>query len=285
MKRIAILGPGLLGGSIALGLAHIPDLQIRMWGRRVEVLQEASASGIASFTSTNVQEVVDGADTVILCVPVGVMRGLIQDALPALSPDALVTDVGSVKKSVVDELAPLLHGKALFVGSHPMAGSEKAGLSAAKKDLFHRTVCILTPEAHRTPPQAIEKARVLWETLGCRVRTLTPEVHDRVCAQISHVPHVAAAALVNMVSEMEPEAFGFFGAGFRDTTRVAAGLPSMWSEILLTNRDAVSSGLRGLISQLESVLTILEQDDRSATAPLEAFLSAAKERRDRLHLS
>ncbi len=285
MKRVAILGPGLLGGSIALGLAQYPEVEVRLWGRRPEVLQEASALGMVSFASTNVREVVAGSDTVVLCVPVGVMPELVLEALPAMSPQTLVTDVGSVKQLVVETLAPMLDGRALFVGSHPMAGSEKAGLAAAKPDLFQRAVCILTPEEALTPAEATDRATIFWEALGCRIRQLSPLLHDQVCAQISHVPHVAAAALVNMVSEILPEAFDFSGSGFRDTTRVAGGLPAMWSEILLSNRHAVSGGLRGLIGQLEAVIHLLEQKEGSAVAALDSFLSAAKDRRDRLRLS
>jgi prephenate dehydrogenase len=211
------------------------------------------------------------------------MEGVIREALPALGTKTLVTDVGSVKGTVVRVLGPLLEGKALFVGSHPMAGSEKTGLDAARADLFQGSVCIVTPEP-ATSPEAVTKASLFWEKLGCRVRQLDPVVHDQVCARISHVPHVAAAALVNAVAQRCPEAFGFSGPGFRDTTRVAGGAPSMWTEILLSNREAVSQGLRALVDQLEEVIALLEQNEGSVSAPLDAFLSAAKQRRDQLRL-
>lgn len=284
MTRIAILGPGLLGGSIALAMDSLPGVETRLWGRRAEVLEEAARRGVGSFRSTCLCEVVEGADVVVACVPVGVMEGVIREALPALGGGTLVTDVGSVKGKVVRTLAPLLEGKALFVGSHPMAGSEKTGLEAARADLFRGAVCIVTPE-EATPREAVSRASLFWEKLGCRVRELAPDVHDQVCARISHVPHVAAAALVNAVAQGCPEAFGFSGPGFRDTTRVAGGAPSMWTEILMSNRDAVSLGLRAVVDQLEQVITLLEQNEGSVSAPLDAFLTVAKQRRDQLRLS
>jgi len=281
MKRIAILGPGLLGGSVALALRDRGGVEVRLWARRPEAVDEARSARIAHLATGSLVEAVAGADTVLLCVPVGAMEALVRQALPVLSPDALVTDVGSVKEPVCRALAPLLEGRALFVGSHPMAGSEKAGLSAARPDLFQNAVCIVTPEEGRTPVLAEQRAVAFWSALGGRVKSLTPEVHDRVCALISHLPHVTAAALVNVVEAACPEAFGFCGAGFRDSTRVAAGLPEMWTEILSSNRQAVAAGLRGLISVLEETAVQLEQGRDSETA-LHSFLASAKARRDTL---
>lgn len=281
MKRIAILGPGLLGGSVALALRERHGVEVRLWARRPEAVEEARAARIAHLATDSLAEAVSGADTVLLCVPVGAMESLVRQALPALSPDALVTDVGSVKEPVCRVLAPLLEGKALFVGSHPMAGSEKAGLSAAKADLFQNAVCIVTPEEGRTPLLAQERAVAFWNALGGRVKSLPPQVHDQVCALISHLPHVTAAALVHVVEAACPEAFGFCGAGFRDSTRVAGGLPAMWTEILASNRQAVAAGLRGLISVLEQTAVQLEQGS-AGEAGLHSFLASAKARRDTL---
>ena len=169
MKSVAILGPGLLGGSIALALRDDPEIHVRLWARRAEAREEARALAVADLVTGGVEEAVDGADTVVLCVPVGAMEGVLRQALPRLSSSALVTDVGSVKKSVCDALAPLIADRALFVGSHPMTGSEKAGLSAARADLFVNAVCILTPEPDHTKPAAIERAEAFWTRLaaGC----------------------------------------------------------------------------------------------------------------------
>ena len=282
MKSVAILGPGLLGGSIALALREDPETNVRLWARRTEALEEARGLAVADLVTGSVEEAVEGADTVVLCVPVGAMEGVLRQALPKLSPSALVTDVGSVKRSVCEVLAPLLAERALFVGSHPMAGSEKAGLAAARADLFVNAVCILTPEPGQTKPAACERAEVFWKRLGCRVRSLSPQTHDEVCALISHLPHLTAAALVQNVAVACPEAFGFCGPGFRDSTRIASGLPSMWTEILSSNRGAVAGSLRRLIGILEPLATHLEGGGSEAEAAIQEFLASAKERRDGL---
>jgi prephenate dehydrogenase len=282
MKSVAILGPGLLGGSIALALQTDPGLKVTLWARRPAAIEEARALKIADFVTGDAAEAVDGADTVVLCVPVGAMEEVLARALPRLSPEALVTDVGSVKKPVCDSLSPLVADRALFIGSHPMAGSEKAGLAAARADLFLNAVCILTPEEGRTPPMAIQRAEAFWVRLGCRVRLLAPQMHDEVCALISHLPHLSAAALVQTVQAACPEAFGFCGPGFRDSTRVASGLPSMWTEILSSNRNAVAASVRGLIAVLEPLAAGLEEGGKNAEALIHDFLASAKERRDAL---
>ena len=282
MKSVAILGPGLLGGSIALALREDPQVSVRLWARRTEALEEARALGVADLVTGSVEDAVVGADTVVLCVPVGAMEGVLRQALPKLSPHALVTDVGSVKRSVCEALAPLLADRALFVGSHPMAGSEKAGISAARADLFVNAVCILTPEPGRTDPVAIERAEAFWTRLGCRVRSLAPQKHDEVCALISHLPHLTAAALVHTVAVACPEALGFCGPGFRDSTRIASGLPAMWTEILSSNRGAVAVSLRNLIAILEPLAAHLEGGGPDAESVIHEFLASAKERRDGL---
>ena len=279
MKRIAILGPGLLGGSIALALRAKQGVEVRLWARRSEAVREAREMSVAALVSDNLEEVVKHADTVVLCMPVGAMPAVVAQLLPFLEPDALVTDVGSVKLAVERALSPILQNRALFVGSHPMAGSEKAGLIHARADLFNAATCIVTPQEGVTSPEAVSRATEFWESLGGRVRLLSPRQHDAVCALISHVPHLTAAALVNAVNAQLPLAFDFFGPGFRDTTRVASGLPEMWTEILIENRAEVLSGLRALSTQLENAARILEE-----TAPADSIASlSAAPRRDELN--
>ena len=282
MKHIAILGPGLLGGSIALALREDVDVRVRLWARRADAVAQAKALEVADLVTSSLSEAVAEADVVILCVPVGAMTELVHQILPVLSPDALITDVGSVKEVVCRDLGPMLRGRAHFIGSHPMAGSEKAGISAARADLFQSAVCILTPEDGITSAVAIQRATAFWERLGCRVRALAPTVHDQICAMISHLPHLSAAALVNTVEAVCPEAFGFCGTGFRDSTRIAAGLPTMWTEILLSNRMAVAESLRRFISILETTADQLERADSRAEHEIHHFLDTAKTRRESL---
>lgn len=268
---------------MALAFQKDAAVEVRLWARRQEAVEEARALRVADVASTNLSEVVSGSDTVVLCVPVGAMEGLVQQILPHLLADALVTDVGSVKGNVCQTLEPLLKGRAHFIGSHPMAGSEKAGISAARPDLFAGAVCIITPEVGKTSVVAVERAKALWEQLGCRVRSLEPSVHDEVCALISHLPHVCAAALVNSVQTALPGALDFCGNGFRDSTRIAGGLPSMWSEILLSNGAAVAKSLRLFISILEQTATQLEVQGTTAQSEIHRFLESAKTSRDALH--
>lgn len=285
MKKVAIIGPGLLGGSAALALTA-RGIRVSMWARRAEAVEEAARLNIAHTVSDSLPEIVQGADTVLLCVPVGAMEEIVRRMLPHLGADVLVTDVGSVKAPVVETLAPLLAEHALFVGSHPMAGSEKAGIHHARANLFAGATCIVTPQDPHPQPvahaRAVERARGLWESVGGRVALLGPQEHDRICALISHMPHLLAAVLVNAVEAAAPEAFAFSGPGFRDTTRVAAGLPEMWREILCSNREAVLAALEVLGTRLEEAKKLLQQPDVHPPDALLAFLAAAKSRRDTL---
>lgn len=257
-SKVAILGPGLLGGSIALALRERQlAAEISLYGRSDKSLEGARQAGVTSAMFTDPCRAVEDAEVVIFCTPIGVMPELAEKILPALDPFAVVTDVGSVKGGVVASLEALFEGKARWVGSHPMAGSEQAGFAAARADLFERSVCIVTP-TDATDPQATETARGLWTALGCRVLQLDPLKHDELVAQISHLPHLVAAALVQAASE---ESLALIGNGFRDTTRVAAGPPPMWTDILLSNRAALETALSRLISTLEQARTQLRSGD------------------------
>lgn len=276
-EKLAILGPGLLGGSIALaaqerGLAQT----ISLYGRSERSLEAARACDFAQHweMTTEAAEAVWDADLVILCVPVGAMKPLAEAALPALSENAIVTDVGSVKQYVVDELAPVLDGLARFVPSHPMAGSEKTGFAAAKGNLFEGAMTVLTP-LPQTEVADVQRTAAFWTALGCRTLELAPDAHDRLVAQISHLPHAAASALVGSA---EDGAFDLIGSGFLDTTRIAAGDPGMWTEILATNRPAVLAALEKFEGQLTELRALLEKGDQKG---LQDWLAAAKDVRSR----
>jgi prephenate dehydrogenase len=177
----------------------------------------------------------------------------------ALKPTALVTDVGSVKGSVDRDLAPLLDDRALWIGSHPMAGSEQAGFSAARATLFEGAPVIVTPTKH-TQPDARERAVKFWTALGANVYPLTPERHDEIIAAISHLPHLAAAALVNVI---DAKMLDYVGTGFRDATRIAIGSPGLWAEILLANRAAVIHSIDHLEKGLDEIKTALRDGNKS----------------------
>lgn len=278
MTRLAIIGPGLLGGSIALAARRAGGFHVAVWARRPSSVLDLERRGVADVVSTDLPVVIDGADLVVLCVPIGAMAALARDIAPCLPARAVVTDVGSVKAPVVAELAAIFHERGRFVGSHPMAGSEQNGFDAARADLFDGAACIVTPNDH-TDPAAVTAARAFWETLGCRMLEATPEEHDEIVALISHFPHLLAATLVNLVAGKKACAFDFCGPGFRDTTRVAAGPPEMWAEILRSNRAAVRASAEAMIEKLREIATLLDHD-----ASMIEFLTQAKVQRDRLQI-
>jgi prephenate dehydrogenase len=279
LSKLAIIGPGLLGGSIALAMRErLPQMRVAIWSRRAEAAAQVRALGVAEISSTELTPVVEDADVVVLCVPVGAMPALAEKIAPMLASHALVTDVGSVKAPVVSKLGGIFKNHARFVGSHPMAGSERTGIDAASAELFQDAVCIVTPDAN-SDATAVADAGEFWKLLGCIVRTLPPEEHDEVVALVSHLPHLLAASLVNFVCARHADSLNFCGNGFRDTTRVASGQPEMWAEILRANREPLQKSLRAMIENLNQVLTLLNSDDEE---PLRQFLARAKNARDQL---
>lgn len=277
-SKVAIIGPGLLGGSIALALrARFPSTQVSVWGRRAEALNEIRP--VVSLASTDLGSVVSGAELVVLCVPVGFMAEITSAFLSHLGPQTIVTDVGSVKAPVVAALSAILKGRARFVGSHPMAGSERTGFAAAKAELFQESVCILTPDAE-AEPTTLSAVAEFWRSLGCSTHCMTPELHDQTVALVSHLPHLLAATLVGLVHERDSQAMQFCGPGFRDTTRVASGPAKMWAEIFASNSLALKHSAEAMIEKLQQMVKLIEQPER-----MEAFLSDAKAARDQIRIT
>jgi len=275
--RLAILGPGLLGGSIALATGKkLPGCEIALWARRRAAVGEIRACAPFCRASTDLAEIVGDAELIVLAVPIGAMADLAKRFRPYLAPDAVVTDVGSVKGPVVEALSDILGTK--FIGSHPMAGSDRSGIEAADADLFEGAVCILTP-VDSTPPDSLIRVESFWKMLGCRVEQMDRWRHDEVVSSISHLPHVLAAALVHMVGGADAAALNFCGPGFRDTTRVAGGPAEMWTEILRSNSTQVKKSLEAMIEKLREVVILL---DDSEGASMKKFLNEAKIRRDSL---
>jgi prephenate dehydrogenase len=278
---VAILGPGLIGGSLALALAERGlAKRLMIYARSPHALDAIRTAGIDAELTGNPSEAVAEADVVILCVPIEAMAGLVHEFRDALKPGALVTDVGSVKGSVVRDIEPLLEDRALWIGSHPMAGSEQAGFAAARADLFEGATVILTP-TKQTARNAQRRAEKFWTALGSNLAILSPEKHDQIVAAISHIPHLIAAALVNHAVNFGD--LDLAAGGFRDTTRVASGSPELWAEILLANGDAIGFQVRQLISQLIVLQTALNNPDLAAAkSVLLTMLKAAHDARSLL---
>lgn len=274
VQRLSILGVGLLGGSIGLAMRSVSSTcKIIGYGHRRETLDRALAVGAVDEVTQDPAAAVAGADLVVLCTPVGLFAEILTRIAPSLGPGTVVTDVGSTKRSVVRAAARSLPDSVHFVGSHPMAGSEKRGVEFARADLFHGALCIVTP-SQGTDPAAVERVSTFWQALGMRLTTLTPEEHDRLVAEVSHVPHALAAALVAMQSEA---GLALAGRGFLDATRIASGDGALWRDILLDNRDNVRHGIHQLQTGLTKLLERLEQNDAEG---LKQWLDASASTRE-----
>lgn len=279
-QNITILGGGLLGGSMALALNALQDRPaVRLWARKEETVTAARDLGISGVTS-DLADSVRGAQLVILAVPVGSMAALVTQCLESGLPEnCLITDVGSVKRVPHHQIGPLLKGHPLhFIGSHPMAGSERNGLSAAIPTLFQNAACILTND-ETAPPEITAALERFWKTIGCRTSWMSAAVHDELVARISHLPHLIAASAARVCLK-DPSEGRFGGGGLRDTTRVAAGNPSMWAEIVIENREALVGLIRESIVDLTEILASLETANQEHARQ---WLAIAKHRRDPLN--
>jgi prephenate dehydrogenase len=278
--KITILGGGLLGGSLALAFQALENPPtVHLWARKEETAEEARGLGITHVTA-DLEEALKHADLVILAVPVGAMAALVSAALSAGLPEScLITDVGSVKRVPHKAIHPLLanYGNK-FIGSHPMAGSERNGLSAVTSTLFQNAACLLTNDGHAPADQAAALER-LWQSIGCRTSWMTAAIHDELVARISHLPHLIAAS-ASRVCLKDPSEGRFGGGGLRDTTRVAAGNPSMWAEIVTENREALIGPLKETIADLREILASLESGNQEQARH---WLTTAKQRRDPLN--
>ncbi|HUT32071.1 MAG TPA: prephenate dehydrogenase [Planctomycetota bacterium] len=274
-RSVAIVGVGLIGGSLGLALRQ-RQLARRVVGvgRRQASLDRAVAMGAIDEGTLDIRAGVAEAELVVLATPVGVMVELARAAADAVPRGALMTDVGSTKAQLVGALEQVTGGRLRYVGSHPMAGSEKRGVDEAAPGLFAGAVCFVTPTP-RTDPLALAAVGELWQAVGARVRRLDPAEHDRLLALASHLPHLVAAALVNTLS---PEALACAGPGFRDTTRVASGDPRLWADVCLQNRERLLDALARFDHQARTLRRILSD---GSEAELLAWLESAKAVRDR----
>lgn len=242
LKRIAVVGVGLIGGSFAMALRRAGAVaSIVGADRDVQALERAAALGVIDAAAESPSEAAQGADLVFLAVPVRAMGPVLHDVALGLGPDGVVTDAGSTKADVVRIAAAELHEKiARFVPGHPIAGRESSGVDAATADLFRGARVVLTPP-EGTSALATELVRGCWEACGARVSTMPAAAHDRIFASVSHLPHLLAFALVSEIVSRPDAAdlLGYAAGGFRDFTRIAASSPEMWRDIALANREAL----------------------------------------------
>lgn len=280
IKKLVIFGVGLIGGSLALALrqAHYCQ-QIVGCSRNAEHLQKAVDLGVIDSFTLDPQDAVRDADMVLLAVPMGAMGKLLQQIKPSLPADAILTDAGSTKGSVVAEVEQVF-GKDFtrFVPGHPIAGREKSGVEAAIPDLYIKRRVILTPLPH-TDADALASVAAMWQVTGAVLEQMPVELHDQVLAATSHLPHVLAFSLVDTLLNlpMREDIFRYAAGGFRDFTRIASSDPVMWRDICLTNKTAIVDMISKLQADLSEFATLMEQQDGDA---LYERMSRAKQARD-----
>lgn len=261
--QLTILAPGLLGGSVARAArARGVASRIVLWARRPETRLELAEQPWCDATADTPEEAVRGASVVVIASPVDRIVPLIEQVAPALSPGALVTDVGSVKGEISRLGAAALGrtGHAHFVGAHPMAGSEKTGWEHSTATLFERRTCFVTP-LPGTDAQAISTAVKFWRDLGSEVVSVDPDQHDEIVAHISHLPQVVASSLCSFLAQKDHAWRNYSGGGLRDTTRIAGSDPHLWRTIIEQNRDEILRALREFEDELHGFQTALANRD------------------------
>jgi prephenate dehydrogenase len=275
LSKIGIVGPGLLGGSVALAIkTYSSAAKIIGIGHRPASIDRAVEIGAIDAGSLDIRDLAD-CELVVIATPIGLIHRTIDDLATVLSPRAVVTDVGSTKRQICRWGKTLMKRKIEFVGSHPIAGSEKRGVDFARPDLFVNANCFVTPVAGNTS-QAVDLVCQLWKLLGMRVVKTSPGEHDKLLAAVSHLPHMVAAGLVNACTDDQMK---FSGTGFMDTTRIASGDANLWHDIVISNADYLSSAIKKFTHQLDKFRQAVEKGDSKAIC---RFLEKARLSRENL---
>ena len=283
-ERIAIIGVGLLGGSLALACKERQIAKsVVGYGRSKERILEAQNHGILDEGTNDLAEVAKQADLVVLCIPVQSIVPKVREFLEVLKPGTLLTDVGSVKGGLVRELESLMPKGVNYVGSHPIAGGELSGFKEARANLYQKALCVVTP-TEKTDKISLQRVVQFWERIGAEVIALEPDEHDFIYGGVSHLPHALAFVLMNTIGGMKTrnheKLFAFGGKGLLDYTRIASSDPTMWRDIFLANREVVLFQLKMFQNSLDSLVTKIEQKDGSRL--LETFASANSYREELL---
>ena len=280
IKRLAIIGVGLIGGSLSLALrARGAVTEVIGIGRGEANLRRGVELGVIDRYTFDPCEGVKDADVVFLATPVCTIASIVERIAPHLAPGAIVTDGGSVKEEIVAACEPLMPSGTCFVGGHPIAGTEHSGVEAAFATLYENRRCILTP-TEKTDPEAVKIVTGMWETAGSEVVLMDVHKHDRVLAAVSHLPHMVAYSLVNAVGSydrFEENILHYSAGGFRDFTRIASSDPVMWRDIALMNREAVLEMLDFFAGSLAGLRELVAAADGDG---LERFFARSKEQRD-----
>lgn len=273
-ETVSIIGVGLIGGSIGLALRERRLAQrVVGVGRRQASLRRAKQIGCVDSTTTSIARGVADAELVIVCTPVGQIVDHVREAAAHSPPEAMITDAGSTKAVIVAALENIASGRINFVGSHPLAGSEKAGAQFARPDLFENRLVVLTP-TRRTNEQLLGAIEGFWQSLGADVEHMTPAAHDEALAAVSHLPHLIASA----VAASTPERYLHLAAGgWQDTTRIAAGEVELWRQIFQDNKEALTKSLDRFERVLLQLRRAVESDNQQQITKI---LQAGKTNRD-----
>lgn len=278
-QTITIVAPGLLGASLAIAANEKGVAQRNsLWARRQEAVDALQQMPWCDRASTDLAEACRDAELIVLCAPVNRIITLAKEIAPFAKKNPVVTDVGSVKSDIVRQCESALAGKARFIGSHPMAGSEKTGMENAEGALFKDRSCFVTASPN-SDPAALAQTIAFWQAVGSTVIEETPEKHDEIVAQISHLPHVLASSLSSFLARRCPAAASYCGNGLRDTTRVASGSPELWREILGQNRHQVLQAISDYQDCLQALSSAISTENDSE---LLQQLADGKQFRDQL---
>jgi len=282
IDKLAVVGVGLIGGSLALALkeagavGHVVGI-----GRGLPNLETALKLGVVDSYTQDLAKGVADADVIFLATPVQALGAVAQQAMPHLKAGAIITDGGSVKQTVIDAVEPHLRDDVHFVPGHPIAGTENSGAEAAFATLYCDRRCILTPTG-KTDAEALDRMQRMWRLVGSQVVVMDVEKHDRVLAAISHLPHMVAYALVNAVGSYDrynENILEYSAGGFRDFTRIASSDPTMWRDIAMTNREALIE----MMEQFEAFFAELKEDVAIGSGErLFEFFRRSKESRDEI---
>lgn len=278
-QQITILGPGLLGASLALACkAQAPSQRVHAWSRRPETRTQCRQADWCDAVFDSPEAAVQGSDLIIICTPVETIVPLLAQIAPQLRPDALVTDVGSTKREICEQAPTTLPSGPVFIGSHPMAGSERTGMAHARADLFSQACCLITPTGD-APAEAVQRLSAFWEALDMRLAIVSAAEHDEIVAHISHLPHLLASTLCSYLTGKDPSWGNYAGGGLRDSTRIAAGDPTLWQQILKQNRQEVLHAIAGFENELAQLKQALLSEDAPA---ITQQLAKGKKYRDQL---
>lgn len=262
-NKVTIAGVGLIGASFALALRKNGlSRNIHGYGRSEDNLMQAKGMGIIDSYSTDICSVCKDSDLLVLATPVGRFREIILKLRDSLSKNAIVTDVGSVKGNLVYELEASMPEGAFYIGSHPIAGSDKSGIVDSRPDLFNNALCIITP-TKASNKEAMDKVGSIWKAFGSRLEFMDPFRHDEIYAAVSHLPHIIAYSIVNTINDIDNRYIEYAGQGFKDATRIALSSPELWRDISIFNKDNLLKMISIFRNNLDAISRCLEEGNES----------------------